>query len=303
MKKAIGLDIGGTKIAAGIVTEQGDLLGRVEVKSDPSSREAMFARVAEAVERVLNECSVTLADVEGIGVGVPGKVDCKEGIAVYQNNLPWSNFPLKDRLQERFKESRITVDNDVDMAAFAEWASSQKDLEETFVYITISTGIASTIIHKGDFMRGAGFAGELGLIPVLIGKSNARLEEIAAGPGIQKLAEKELKQDIESAKEVFVRYLNGSQGYEAVTEQIAECIAQGVYSIASLIDPHRIVFGGSVIVNNPFLLDLIKDKLKEHQLTEQQHLLNHLSISELRENNGVIGAGLRALGIQSILSS
>ncbi len=80
MKKAIGLDIGGTKIAAGIVTEQGELLGRVEVKSDPSSREAMFARVAEAVERVLNECSITLADVEGIGVGVPGKVDCMECI-------------------------------------------------------------------------------------------------------------------------------------------------------------------------------------------------------------------------------
>ncbi len=197
----------------------------------------------------------------------------------------------------------ITVDNDVDMAAFAEWASSQKDLEETFVYITISTGIASTIIHKGDFMSGAGFAGELGLIPVLIGGFNARHEEIAAGPGIQRLAEKELKQDIESAKEFFIRYLNGSQGYDAITEQIAGCIAQGVYSVSSLIDPHRIVFGGSVIVNNPFLLDLIKAKLKEHQLTEQQHLLNHLSISELRENNGVIGAGLRALGIQSILSS
>lgn len=293
MKKAIGLDIGGTKIAAGIVTERGELLGRVEVKSDPSSREAMFAKVAEAVERVLNEGSDTLANIEGVGVGVPGKVDRKEGIAVYQNNLPWNSFPLKERLQERFKESRITVDNDVYMAAFAEWASSQKDLEETFVYITISTGIASSIIHKGNFIRGAGFAGELGLIPVLIGDSNARLEKIAAGPGIRKLAEKELRQDIESTKEVFVRYLNGFQGYDAVTEQIAGCIAQGVYSISSLIDPHRIVFGGSVIVNNPFLLDLIKTKLKAHQLTEQQHLLNHLYISKLKENNGVIGAGLR----------
>ena len=292
MKKAIGLDIGGTKIAAGIVTEQGELLGRVEVKSDPSSREAMFARVCEAVEQVLNECSISVEQIEGIGAGVPGKVDRKEGIAIYQNNLPWGNFPVRERLAERFKERRITIDNDVYMAAFAEWVS-QKDLEETFVYITISTGIASSIIHKGDFIRGAGFAGELGLIPVLIGDSNERLEKIAAGPGIQKLAEKELKQDIASTKDVFDRFLSGAEGYDVIIEQIAEYIAQGIYSISSLIDPHRIVFGGSVIVNNPFLLVLIKNKLKAHQLVDQQHLLNHLYISGLREHNGVIGAGLR----------
>lgn len=291
MKRAIGLDIGGTKIAAGVVTEQGELLRRVEVKSDPSSREAMYARVAEAVERVLSEGSVT--DIDGIGVGVPGKVDRKAGIAVYQNNLPWDNFPLKERLQEQFKERRITVDNDVYMAAFAEWASSKIDQEETFVYMTISTGISSSIIHKGNFIRGAGFAGEIGLIPVSIGDSNMRLEELAAGPGIQKLAERELKQEISSAKEVFDQYQNGSKGYDVVTEQIAGCIAQGIYAISCLLDPHRIVFGGSVIVNNPFLLALIKKKLEMHQLAEQQHLLNHLYISKLRENNGIIGAGLR----------
>ncbi|PQD96014.1 ROK family protein [Pradoshia eiseniae] len=292
MKKAIGLDIGGTKIAAGIVTEQGELLGRVEVKSDPSGREAMFVRVCEAVEQVLNEVSISIDQIEGIGAGVPGKVDRKEGIAIYQNNLPWGNFPIRERLADRFKENRIIIDNDVYMAAFAEWVS-QKDLEETFVYITISTGIASSIIHKGDFIRGAGFAGELGLIPVLIGDSNERLEKIAAGPGIRKLAEKELKQDIGSTKDVFDRFLSGAEGYDVIIEQIAEYIAQGIYSISSLIDPHRIVFGGSVIVNNPFLLDLIKNKLKAHQLVDQQHLLNHLYISRLRENNGVVGAGLR----------
>ena len=292
MKKAIGLDIGGTKIAAGIVTEHGELLGRVEVKSDPSGREAMFARVCEAVEQVLNEVSISIDQIEGIGAGVPGKVDRKEGIAIYQNNLPWGNFPIRERLADRFKENRIIIDNDVYMAAFAEWVS-QKDLEETFVHITISTGIASSIIHKGDFIRGAGFAGELGLIPVLIGDSNERLEKIAAGPGIRKLAEKELKQDIGSTKDVFDRFLSGAEGYDVIIEQIAEYIAQGIYSISSLIDPHRIVFGGSVIVNNPFLLDLIKNKLKAHQLVDQQHLLNHLYISRLRENNGVVGAGLR----------
>ena len=88
MKKAIGIDIGGTKIAAGIITEKGELLKRTEVKSDPSDREKMFSRVVEAVELLLMESSLSITDIAGIGVGVPGKVDREKRIAVFQNNLP-----------------------------------------------------------------------------------------------------------------------------------------------------------------------------------------------------------------------
>lgn len=121
MKKAVGIDVGGTKIAAGVISDTGELLERTEVKSDPLDREKMFGRVVEAVEQVLRKSSISIADIEGIGVGVPGKVDCENGIAVFQNNLPWSQFPISVRLQEQFGIQRITIDNDVYMAAFAEW--------------------------------------------------------------------------------------------------------------------------------------------------------------------------------------
>lgn len=70
-------------------------------------------------------------------------------------------------------------------------------------------------------------------------------------------------------------------------------LAQGLYSISCLLDPHKMVFGGSVIVNNPFLLKLMKEKLKNYQLPEQQHILGQMSISTLKQDNGVVGAGLR----------
>ena len=193
MKKAIGIDIGGTKIAAGIISDSGELLERAEVKSGSSDREKMFDRVVEAVDQVLEKSSLSIVDIEGIGVGVPGKVDREKGIAVFQSNLPWQQFPITARLQERFGTERITIDNDVYMAAYAEWIAAQVKRAETFVYVTISTGISCSIIHKGSFFRGAGFAGELGLIPVLSEGVNERLEKIAAGPGIQKLAEKGLE--------------------------------------------------------------------------------------------------------------
>ncbi|MDR7239797.1 ROK family protein [Neobacillus drentensis] len=293
MKKAIGIDIGGTKIAVGIISDSGELLERAEVKSDSSDREKMFDRVVEAVDQVLEKSSLSIVDIEGIGVGVPGKVDREKGIAVFQSNLPWQQFPITARLQERFGTERITIDNDVYMAAYAEWIAAQVKRAETFVYVTISTGISCSIIHKSLFFRGAGFAGELGLIPVLSEGVNERLEKIAAGPGIQKLAEKGLKVDTLSTKDVFTGYLNGVREYQPIIEKMTEHLAQGLYTISCLLDPHRMVFGGSVIVNNPFLLALIKEKLKIYQIPEQQHLLAQMSISTLAQNNGIIGAGLR----------
>ena len=284
MKMAIGIDIGGTKIAAGIISESGELLHRTEVKSDPSDRENMFKQVVTAVDQVLE--GISFSEIEGIGVGVPGKVDRENGIAVFQNNLPWQQFPIAARLLEQFGAKTITTDNDVYMAAFAEWKTAKGKTNETFVYVTISTGIACSIIHHGSFFRGAGFAGELGLIPVLSKEGNQRLEKIAAGPGIQKIAGI-------PTKDVFTGYLNGSQEFQSVIDDVTAHLAQGLYSISCLLDPHRIVFGGSVIVNNPFLLELIKEKLKIYQLAEQQHLLDQMSISTLAQNNGVVGAGLR----------
>jgi glucokinase len=285
MKKAIGLDIGGTKIAAGIISEAGELLYRQEVKSDPSDRESMFKQVVTAVEQVLRGTS--FSEIEGIGVGVPGKVDRENGIAIFQNNLPWQQFPIAARLQEQFGSILpTTVDNDVYMAAFAEWKAAQGKRNETFVYVTLSTGISCSIIHNGSFLRGAGFAGELGLIPVLSKEGNERLEKIAAGPGIQNIAGV-------PTKDVFTGYVSGSKEFQSIIDEAANHLAQGLYSISSLIDPHKMVFGGSVIVNNPFLLKLIKEKLKTYQISEQQHLLDQMSISTLAQNNGVIGAGLR----------
>ncbi|MGE7878474.1 ROK family protein [Peribacillus muralis] len=296
MKKAIGIDIGGTKIAAGMITHSGEMLMREEVESDPTEREKMFARVLEAVEQLLKKTSFSLADIEGIGVGVPGKVDCENGIAIFQNNLPWEQFPVIARLREQFGIERISIDNDVHMAAYAEWKAGQEKRNETFVYVTISTGISCSIIQNGTFFRGAGFAGELGLIPVLSkanNKENRRLEQVAAGPAIKKLAEMELQIDQISTKEVFGGYVKGACEYLPVIEEVTDNLAQGLYAISCLLDPHKMVFGGSVIVNNPFLLKLIKEKLRSYLLHEQQHILSQMSISTLKQDNGVIGAGLR----------
>lgn len=294
MKYAIGIDIGGTTVASGIVNQQGDLIQQEIVDSDPSDRERMFEQVVHCVEKLMDHSSIPLSDISGIGAGVPGKIDIENGIAVFQNNLPWDNFPFVKRIQSHFNIKNITIDNDVYMAAFAEWKAAQLT-DELFVYMTISTGISSSIIHAGEFIRGAGFAGELGLIPVYAPyeeRNIERLEKTAAGPALERHAALRMKTDAMTGKELFQAFYSEDPVAVELIDDITSSLVQGIYMINSLLDPHEIVFGGSVATHNPLLLDLIKKKLDNYLIDEQKHILNHMTISQLGNEQGMIGAGL-----------
>ena len=206
MTYALGVDIGGTKVATVLIDESGRILNRSEVESIPTDKEKMFGQVIKCIEMVLEDSSVQMEEVNGIGVGIPGKVDRENGIAIYQNNLPWKNFPIVSRLQDYFSIKNIVIDNDVYMATYAEWKVANLNTEDTFVYLTVSTGISCSIIHRGSFLRGNGFAGEIGLFPVL-SKTNANgmesLEKVASGPAIQKRVEKLFTNQSLTTKDLF----------------------------------------------------------------------------------------------------
>ncbi|WP_077303424.1 ROK family protein [Virgibacillus pantothenticus] len=297
MKYAIGIDIGGTKVAAGIVNEYGDLIQQEIVSSDPADKEAMFASVVRCVEQLMDHSSIPFEEIYGIGAGLPGKVDRERGVAVYQNNLPWDDFPFTDRLQKAVGIERIVIDNDVYMAAFAEWKKAAMTKQELLVYITISTGISCSIIQGGEYIRGAGFAGELGLVPVyskMINEPLQRLESAASGPAMQLQARNVYANDQVLTKDIFANYLAGDDEAQHLIKEMVSVLTQGVYMVHSLLDPHKIIFGGSVAIHNPWLLELIKEKLKTYLLAEQSHILDSMEISKLNNVQGVIGAGLRA---------
>lgn len=298
---ALGVDIGGTKVASVIVNENGEILRRSEVASNPTDKEGMFKQVIKCIEMVLEESKVGIQEIKGIGVGIPGKVDRENGIAVYQNNLSWTGFPIVKRLRDYFAIENIVIDNDVYMAAFAEWKTSKSNKQETFVYLTISTGISCSIIHQGSFIRGNGFAGELGLLPVFAMSakdSMERLEKTASGPAIKKLAEKSYENTELTTKEFFTKYKEDDPEAKVIMKQVVDSLAHGIYSIICLLDPHKIVIGGGVMNNHPVLLSLIKESLKQYLIPEQLHSLSRLYPSELKENSGIIGAGLK--GIENI---
>lgn len=292
----VGIDIGGTKIAAALMKTDGKIIQQFELASDATDKEKMFQQVIKSVEEVLGKSQVSIEEVKGLGVGVAGKVDRRNGIAVYQNNLPWKNFPLKERLQKHFSIGDVVIENDVTMAAFAEWEAAKVTEEETFVYLTVSTGISCATIYNGQYMGGSGFSGEIGLFPVLKTQSAAileRLEQVSSGPAIQNTARAIYGEENLTPKDFFKKYLNDDEAAKRLLDDVVEALAHGIYSIICLIDPHKIVIGGGVFNHQPYLLDLVKVALEKHLIPEQMDALNRLQLSELKEYAGIVGAGVQ----------
>lgn len=300
----LGVDIGGTKIAAGLIDESGNCFSRVELPSIKTDREQMFQQVVRSIEEVLNDSQLSIHELKGIGIGVPGKVDTEKGIAVFQNNLPWRNFPLTQRIKEFFSVSSVIMDNDVFMAAFAEWKIRGSGQQETFVYFTVSTGISCCTIHNGNFIRGAGFAGEIGFLPVRYDSSTGQyegLESVVSGPGIARMANKRKNHSkgyesavIVTTKQVLEDYKIQQPYATAVMKDVSEYLSRGLYAVSCLLDPNKLVLGGGVINHHPDLLDSVKASLKKYLVPDQMDLLNRMDVSELKGNAGLVGAGLRA---------
>lgn len=295
MRKAIGIDIGGTKIAAGIINELGDLEQSLEIPSVSSDSEGLFEAVVSLIEELLNLSMIDKTQIS-LGLGIPGLVDAEKGLAVFQNNLDWRNFPIVDRLRSRFPEfNKIVIDNDVYQAAFAEWASLELDEKDTLAFFTVSTGISSPVIMNGEGLKGDGFAGEIGLIPVYSTGQMIRLEEAASGPAIAKAGQIAYDDPAVTTATVFDRYYSADQPAVAIIDEAVEALAQGLYVLISLVNPSRIIFGGSVIKKNPVILESIKEKLESKLIPIQVSVLDKLLLSCYDNNAGLIGAGLRAL--------
>lgn len=291
---SLGIDIGGTKIAIALVDKQGNISNRKEYLSDKRSDETLFLTLTNGIDEVMNDSGLTIRDLKGFGIGIPGLVDLDKGVAVFQNNLPWENFLIVKKLNEYYGETlNVVIDNDVKMAAYAEYKMANLLQDEVFTYITLSTGIAATTIINNQILRGNGFSGEIGLDLIYTEEGYRTLEEVAAGPAIQKFVQDKLGDYSITTKQVFELYREGDSVAEKAINKSVHSMALSIYSLINLLDPKKIVLGGSVIYYNPFYIELLKDELKKILLDQQHHILDSISATTLGRDNGIIGAGLK----------
>ncbi|WP_414989822.1 ROK family glucokinase [Aeromicrobium sp.] len=154
---AVGIDVGGTKIAAGVVDEDGRILSHRRCLTPSTDAELVLAAIEEIVAEFREE-----HPVKAVGIGAAGFIDVSQSTVVFSPHLAWRNEPLRDRVARRTKLP-VLVDNDANTCAWAEWRFGAAQNEPDVITVTLGTGIGGAVVIDGHPYRGAhGMAGEFG---------------------------------------------------------------------------------------------------------------------------------------------
>jgi glucokinase len=242
---AIGVDLGGTKILAGVVTRDGEVLRRHERMTPTHSQEELVVELEAAVSELLTD------DVGAIGFGVPGPLDLRAGRTYDMVNLPFHDFPLRDHMAERF--GRATgLDNDANAAAIAEWRVGAGQGVDDLVMLTLGTGLGGGVVSRGRPFRGAKGAGvELGHVVIVhdglpcYGACDGRghLEAYVTGVAATKRAQEVFGPAADAHRLVRLANEGDEQALEILAD-IGRHLGSAMGSFANIFEPEVIVLGG-----------------------------------------------------------
>jgi glucokinase len=307
---AIGFDIGGTKVLGAVVDEQGKVLDRHRVPSDPQWSEMLAAIVA-----VTQELRSRRPDVVALGIGAAGMVD-REGTIHYAPNVPgFRRTPVQREVGERTGMPTV-VDNDANVAAFGEQqVGAAQGLHDAMV-ITLGTGIGCGVIADGKILRGAwGFAAESGHFqidpngPMCACGERGHWEAMASGNALGRMAREAAEagrlpsvlahaggkvSDVHG-QHVSAAARDGKEDALALVDAYAFNVAIGLVGLANIFDPAVIAISGGLVTDGDLFLVPMRRHFKGHLEGTEYRTTPEIVPAALGEEAGVVGAGLLAL--------
>ena len=262
MKYLFGVDIGGTTVKLGLLSDAGECLEKWEIPTDKTNNGAnILPDVAASIVSKLSEKNIDKSDVIGVGAGVPGPVDSK-GIVHNAVNLGWGTFNAAEELS-RLTGLNAMVGNDANVAALGEmWKGGAKGYSDV-VMVTLGTGVGGGIIIDGKIVNGSvGAGGEIGHIHMNDDEEKACgcgghgcLEQYASATGIARTAGEMfeeykgstvLTKDDLSAKAVFDGVKAGDELCISIAKRFGDMLGKGLAVIAAVVNPEVFVLGGGV---------------------------------------------------------
>jgi glucokinase len=307
MSLACGIDVGGTKIAGGVVDQDGVIVEQLRVESPATDAEAIEEAIAGLVLQLRER-----HPIETVGVGAAGYVDKARAVVLFAANLALLNVNLKAELEERIGIP-VVVENDANAAAWGEFTFGAGHDVDDLLLVTVGTGIGGGIVHDGELFRGAfGVAAEIGhvrMVPdgLLCGCGNRGcFEQYASGSALVREARAQARVGSLLAKDLVDRaggdpdQITGPLVTQAAREGdpfAAELIAslgrwlgEGIASLTDVLDPSVVVIGGGVSEAGDMLLTPVRAAFAS-QLTGRGHRPS-LEIRRARLGNraGLIGA-------------
>ncbi|KGJ82858.1 glucokinase [Cryobacterium roopkundense] len=302
---AIGIDIGGTKIAGALVDEDG-----VIVRSERQPTNAGDPREIE--DTVVGMIDVLRGgdDVIGVGVAAAGFIDAAQSTVYYAPNINWRNEPFREKLEARI-DLPIIVENDANAAGWAEFRFGAGRPYTDMITLTIGTGVGGAIVANGALFRGGFGAGaELGhlrLVPNGLAcgcGAHGCIEQYGSGRALLRIANEiadagMLGRGLAIARERTGKLTgteigrliqDGDAGALAALRQLGASLGQACASLGAVLDPQVFVFGGGVSIAGDLLLAPIRAAYLEHLPARGYHPEAAFAIAQLVNDAGVVGA-------------
>jgi len=307
-KYYLGIDLGGTFIKGGIVDGEGKILLRDKVPTESEKgSDGVVSNIVSLCRSLMEKLDISVSDLVGVGMGIPGTVDSKRGEVVYANNLGWQNFVITDKISEALGLP-VKIANDASVAVLGESRFGCGKGYRHVVMITLGTGVGGGLLLNGNLFEGNHSAGgELGHMvivkdgePCTCGRRGC-IEAYASVTALIRDTKRAMEKNPESklweigsldavtGKTAF-DYLEKDQTAKAVVDRYLEMVGVSIVNMANLIRPEIIILGGGICAEGERLLRPLREMLAREIHGGDTGPAVKIVTAELGNDAGLLGA-------------
>lgn len=314
----IGVDLGGTNIAVGIVNEKYEIVKKGSTPTKPErGADPIIVDMANLAKKLIADLKISLDDIAWIGVATPGTANSATGVVEYANNIPFLKYPLADKLSSLLGGKPVYIENDANAAAKAEAIAGVAAGAPISVMITLGTGLGGGIVVDGKVYSGFNFAGgELGHTVIehggrqcscgrrgcweayssATGLVNITRDRIldARAQGIKTSMEDMVNGDLTklSARTAFTAMKAGDAVAAQVVDEYISYLACGIVNVINIYHPNILSIGGGVCNEGDYLLKPLFEKVWDKANIKEGEPKTEIKIAQLGNDAGIIGAAV-----------
>ena len=313
----IGIDLGGTNIAAGIVDKDLNLLYTASVPTGADRDGALIMDdMADLCRKLCADHDIALSEIESIGIASPGIANHDTGVVEYANNLPFRKFPIAQMLRDRLGIERIRLENDANAAAWGEAVAGAAKGTTNSIMITLGTGVGGGIIIDNKVYSGFNYAGaELGHIVIEVNGAPCSCgrkgcwEAYSSATGLIRMTKEEIEECEKAGRPTLMKKMaeekgkiSGRTAFDAkragdeaaaeVVDKYVLYLAEGLSNIVNIFQPEVVSLGGGVSNEGDYLLDLLMPRIRERVYGGNIVLATKICVAKLGNNAGIIGAAM-----------
>lgn len=308
----IGIDLGGTNIAAGLVNEDYEIVRKASVETR-AQREAdeIVKDMAQICLQLCKDEGISINDVSSVGIATPGTADRDRGIVKYANNLPFRNYPIAEKLKSFLGVNNVRIANDADAAAYGEVVAGAGKGHKDFIMITLGTGVGGGIVANGQLYSGFNYAGgELGHMVIVhngvqcsCGRKGC-WEAYSSATALIRMTKEKMQECKDSAmwehvqgdigkvngRTAFDCMRKGDEAAKEVVDTYLSYLATGTANIINIFQPSVMAFGGGVANEKDNLIVPLRKLVQGDTYGSDASDMTQLKSAVLGNDAGIIGA-------------